>query len=43
MNKKDFIKKIKDTKNTFFIKDILTLFLKKELFLKNIFKNIDFL
>lgn len=43
MNKKDFINKIKSSNNPYFIKDILTMFVKKEVFLKNIFKNISFL
>ena len=43
MNKKEFVQKIKLTNNPYFIKDILTMFVKKEIFLKDIFKNISFL
>ena len=37
------LKKIKESNNPFFIRDILTIYLRKELFLKNIFQNIQIL
>jgi len=43
MNKKDFLKKIKSSNNPYFVKDILTMFLKKEIFLKKIYDNINYL
>ena len=43
MNKKELIDWVKKTKNPYFMKDILTMFLKKEIFLKKIYKNIDYL
>ncbi len=43
MEKDKFVNMIKKTKNPFFIKDILIMYLKKSIFLKRIYKNIDFL
>jgi len=39
----EFIKKIKETKNPYFVKDILTIYLKKEKFIKNVLKDIDYI
>lgn len=43
MKNSSVIEKIKASNNPFFIKDILTIYLKKELFLKSIFQNIKIL
>jgi hypothetical protein len=43
MIKKELISKVKETKNPYFMKDILTMFLKKEIFLKKIYSNIEYL
>ena len=43
MTKKELINKIKETRNPYFMKDILTMFLKKEIFLKKIYSNIEYL
>ncbi len=43
MNKKEFLNKIKQTKNPYFAKDILSLFLKKEVFMKKIYSQIEYL